>query len=180
LDRLLWGALFFSGTFIAIGSGAGPFIELVGHEYSHGVSAYTAGFHSYNETGAINESFCNLLGTAAEFWALPETASWIFANEGTVGYWLSDPNGSVSPVGTPYPDTYKGNYWLFGGDQNAIVHNNASVQDYCFYLLSDGGTGTNDNDDDYSVEPIGIEKATDIFYRALTIYLTATSEFIDS
>ena len=54
------------------------------------------------------------------------------------------------------------------------------MQDYCFYLLSEGGNGTNDNDDDYSVESIGIEKAMDVFYRALTVYLTSTSEFIDS
>ncbi len=180
-----WGLGFFSGIFTAIGGATGnniprTFIELVGHEFSHGVVHYTAGLQYTDETGALSESYCNILGTGIEFWAIPEMASWLFANLDTTKYDMSDPNSSLSPVGTHYPDTYQGNYWLFGGDQNAIVHTNCAVQDYCFYLMSDGGSGTNDNSDDYNVDAIGIDKATDIFYRALTVYLEATDQFVDS
>ena len=48
------------------------------------------------------------------------------------------------------PNTYKGDYW--GETDNPSkkndwghVHINSGVMNYWFYLLSEGGTGTNDN-----------------------------------
>ncbi|MCF8368879.1 MAG: M4 family metallopeptidase [Bacteroidales bacterium] len=182
----------FNGIATSIGSGAQPLIDLIGHEFTHGVHGYAGGKYpsgkpaasskSYdaNETGALSESYCDIMGTAAEYWAVPGTFSWLFGTTDPTKYDMSDPNGSLSPVGTHYPDTYEGNYWLFDGSWTAIVHTNAAVQDYCFYLLSDGGTGTNDYGDDYNVVGIGIDHASDIFYRALTVYMSTTAQFIDS
>ncbi len=170
----------FNGIATNIGGGAQPLIDLIGHEFTHGVTGYTVGFYPYGETGALNESYSDIMGTAAEYWAVPSMFSWLFGNTDPTKYDMSDPNGSLSPVGTHYPDTYLGNYWLFNGSLTAIVHNNAAVQDYCFYLLSDGGSGSNDNGDDYNVEGIGIENATDIFYRAATVYIPSTANFYDS
>jgi hypothetical protein len=55
-----------------------------------------------------------------------------------------------------------------------------SVQDYWYYLLSEGGPGVNDNGDSYNVEGIGMEKATDIVYRNLTLYLIPSTTFADA
>ncbi len=170
----------FSGIATNIGTGAQPLIDLIGHEFTHGVTGYTVGFYPYGETGALNESYSDIMGTAAEYWAVPGMFDWLFGTTDPTKYDMSDPNGSLSPVGTHYPDTYQGNYWLFNGSLTAIVHTNAAVQDYCFYLLSEGGSGTNDYGDTYSVDSIGIENATDIFYRAATVYIPSTANFYDS
>jgi hypothetical protein len=64
-------------------------------------------------------------------------------------------------------------------DPSYDVHINTGVQDYWYYLLCEGGSGTNDNGDAYDVVSIGMEKATDIVYRNLTLYLTGTINFVD-
>ena len=46
--------------------------------------------------------------------------------------------------------------------------------------MSEGGNGTNDNNFDYVVNGIGIEKAAQIAYNSLTNYLTPTSTYFDA
>jgi len=78
------------------------------------------------------------------------------------------------------PSTYKGEYWYEGDWDNGGVHTNSSVQNHWFYLLSEGGSGTNDHGDDYDINGIGIDKAAEIVYSNLTNYLTETSNFMDA
>ena len=79
------------------------------------------------------------------------------------------------------PDTYFGTFWApLGGPDNGGVHTNSGVQNFWFYLLSEGGSGTNDNGDSYSVTGIGTTKAAAIAYRNLTVYLTPGSPYEDA
>ena len=48
-----------------------------------------------------------------------------------------------------------------------------------FYLLVNGGNGTNDNNHNYSVSGIGFDKSMKIVYNTLTLYLTQYSDFYD-
>ena len=73
------------------------------------------------------------------------------------------------------PSTYKGTYWYSGTGDNGGVHTNSGVQNYWFYVLTNGATGTNDNGDNYKVDSLGIHKAEQIAYRNLTVYLTSSS-----
>ncbi|MEH6537375.1 MAG: M4 family metallopeptidase [Psychroserpens sp.] len=172
---------FFSGLYIAIGDGPGCgnpgyYLEHVGHEYTHGVTATTSALQGGARAGELNESFSNIMGTAIEFYADPDFATWEF--KATVPYDMSNPNGSPPPF--QKPDTYLGTYWVEVNDPGYDVHINGAVQDYWYYLLSEGDSGTNDNGDVYDVVSIGIDKATDIVYRNLTLYMTGTSNFIDA
>ncbi|NIW45715.1 MAG: hypothetical protein GWN30_13480, partial [Gammaproteobacteria bacterium] len=63
---------------------------------------------------------------------------------------------------------------------NGGVHTNSGVQNYWFYLLSEGGSGVNDNGDAYFVTGIGIEEAAQIAYRNLTVYLMPGSDYPDA
>ena len=53
------------------GSKFGPLVslDLVGHEFTHSVTQYSAGLKYVGESGAINESFSDIFGTAIEFYA---------------------------------------------------------------------------------------------------------------
>ena len=75
------------------------------------------------------------------------------------------------------PDTYKGDNWYEGTDDNGGVHTNSGPLNYAFYLMSEGGSGTNDLGNSYSVSGFGIDKSMRIVYRALSNYLTQNSEY---
>jgi PKD repeat protein len=69
---------------------------------------------------------------------------------------------------------------VFGSEDYGGVHTNMSPLCYAFYLLSEGGSGTNDNGDNYNVTAIGIDKASDIMFRLQTVYLIPTSQYHDA
>jgi bacillolysin len=75
------------------------------------------------------------------------------------------------------PDTYKGTNWYTGTGDYGGVHYNSGVQNKWFYILTTGESGTNDNGYSYSVTGIGLDKASRIAYRNLTVYLTASSNY---
>lgn len=75
------------------------------------------------------------------------------------------------------PDTYLGNYWVTGNEDYGGVHTNCGVGNYWFYLLTVGGSGTNDFGTDYSVTGISPEKSELIAYSLLTEYLTPYSDY---
>ena len=75
------------------------------------------------------------------------------------------------------PDTYEGTYWVdvngcvpnSNTNDNCGVHTNSGVQNFWFYLLCEGGSGTNDNGDAYSVTGIGLDEGGEIAYRNNTV-----------
>jgi len=168
---------FWVGLYGAFGDGDGnplTYIDVIAHEYTHGVTKTSAGLIYSYETGALNESFSDILGTAIEFYAFPDSASW------SVGILDFEFRDMENPNLYGQPDTYEGSFWYSGGADYGGVHTNSGVQNYWYYLLSEGGSGTNDNGDDFNVESIGIESATAIAYRTLTTYLTTTSVYNDA
>ena len=150
-------------------------IDIVSHELTHGVTQYTASLIYQDEYGALNESFSDIFGTSVEFYALGSGGNW-FVGEGAVRLRsMSNPNQYGDP------DTYFGNFWApLGGGDNGGVHTNSGVQNFWYYLLSEGGSGVNDNGQPYSVTGLGINQAEQIAYRNLSTYLIPTSEYYDA
>jgi len=170
-------------------------LDVAGHEYSHMVVSRNGngGLNYENESGALNESFADIFGTAIEFY-VNDNPNWtigegVLRNNVMPNYLrsMSDPNNTPTSVGAPkQPDTYKGNYWQntttnpndfndYGG-----VHINSGVGNHWFYLLSIGGMGINDLGNKYYVNPITIQKAEKIAYRALTTGLSPTATYLDA
>lgn len=143
-------------------------VDIVGHEFSHGVVAFTADLFFNGESGALNEGICDMLGKSVEYFAKPNDFSWVVGSD--AGLNIRDLS---NPKAYQNPDTYKGTNW------GTSIHTNSGPAGYWFYLLSEGGNGTNDNNDNYNVAQIGIEKAIKIAYRALSVYLTPTSDYDD-
>lgn len=82
------------------------------------------------------------------------------------------PKDSYASEG-PDPNTYHGQYWSSSGD----AHINSTVLSHWFYLLSQGGSGTNDNSNSYSVTGIGINEAEQIAWRTESHYLTSSANY---
>ncbi len=150
-------------------------LDISGHEITHGLTSFTANLDYAYESGALNEAYSDILGTAIEFYAKPSQANWLIGeNIGTPIRSMSNPNLYSQP------DTYHGTSWYSGSQDNGGVHTNSGVLNYWFYLLSVGGSGTNDIGSSFNITGISVDSAAAIAFRTLTIYLTNTSQYADA
>ena len=165
-----------SGTsFGGSSTGASPYVTLdvCGHEHTHGMIDFTSNLTYSYESGALNESFADCIGEAVEEYTLG-SADWIHRFE------ISGGNRSfISPNAMGDPDTYLGTNWYTGAADAGGVHTNSGVQNYWFYLLSVGGSGTNDNGNAFSVSGITIDKARLIAYDCM-VGLISSSQYANA
>ncbi|MES2777895.1 MAG: M4 family metallopeptidase [Bacteroidota bacterium] len=160
-------------------------LDIVGHEFTHGVVGDETGMPYYAQSGGLDESFADIFGEMTE----QRTEG---LNEGNAPWLVGEDRGGAlrsfwNPNAASHPDTYKGSYW-FNTDtcngqaavDNCGVHTNSGVQNHWFYLLAKGGSGTNDNGEPFAVTGIGNEKARAIAYQSLVAYITNTSKYIDA
>ncbi len=161
---------FWNGTQMAYGDGDGvDFVEMSGdldvvaHELSHGVTEATSNLIYQNESGALNEAFSDIMGTAAEFYN--HTGNWtigedIMPNDDGIRN-MADPEQDGQP--SHYDERYK------GASDNGGVHTNSGIANHWFYLLVNGGQNS---DSDYAsgtnVVGIGLSKAQNIAFLGFT------------
>ena len=137
-------------------------LDIVAHEFGHGVCQFTANLEDYGEADALNEGLSDIWGACVEAWATTGKQTWIIGED----------------IGTPIrilsnPSTYNDNYW----NPNADPHDNSRVLTYWFYLLAHGGSGVNSFGLHYNVTGIGMEKAAKIVFRAERIYMTSVTNY---
>lgn len=174
---------FWNGTYAAFGDGDGATYtpltstEVVAHEMTHGVTQYSAALVYSGESGALNESFSDVMGAAVRWIYSPSSASWLIGDQ------ICIPSTSATPFRSMQnPNLYQcadcyGGLWWNNGD---IVHYDSGVQNFWFYLMCNGGSGTNDLGNNYNVSSVAMLDATGIAYRDLTVYLTPNSTFADA
>ena len=189
LADAVWGIVGDIGI-MDFGSGNATFdtyvcLSLVGHEFGHGVSQYTANFYYWNHWGnlesmAICESLSDIWGACVSNYAndsFPELNKNIWLHRSDLGTNVRsfiNPNLSTPPQ----PDTYGGGaYW---SGSNGGAHHNAGIMSHWFYILCEGKSGTNGIGNAYNVTGIGISKAEKIAYRALAVYMTGHTTFADA
>jgi len=170
-------------------------LDVCGHELTHGVTEFSANLTYQDESGALNESFSDVMGETIEFYAQPDgrsaypndtpgAADWKLGEDCWLeGSCLRDMRNPASTVtmnsGYQQPSKYGGTYWQnykTDTSDNGGVHQNSGPQNFFYYLLCDGGSGTNDGLS-YSVTGIGITNARLVAYRALTVYCTTTTDY---
>ena len=158
------------------GNYSGNAIDIVGHEFTHGVLYHTAGLAPLNEPGALGESFCDIFGVMIETytrgfvdWTHGEDAGGgtrSLDNPKGDGIYFPDVN-DCSNTDIGQPDTYFGDLWHDGNCDNGGIHVNGGVQNFWFFLTATGGTGTNDIGDDYIVQGVGLDDAALITYWSM-------------
>ncbi|RIY07063.1 M4 family metallopeptidase, partial [Hymenobacter rubripertinctus] len=182
---------YWNGSVMTYGDGATTFkplaaLDVCGHEIGHAICEKTANLTYANESGAMNEGFSDIWGACVEARAVTQfglTGKSTFL----IGEEVKKAGGALRSMSNPnqygQPDTYKGTYWKATtttpnntNDQGG-VHTNSGVLNYWFYLLSQGGSGTNDIGSAYSVTGVGIDAAAKIAYRTESVYLTASSTY---
>lgn len=152
----------------------GASLDIVAHEYSHGVSGYSAGFIYRNEAGALSEAFSDIMATGVEFFfqapgSGPLKADYLHG-EDTFGPGRAGTSyGSRSlanPAAFGDPDHYSLRYT--GTSDGGGVHTNSAIPNHAFYLAIEGGTNHTSG---LSVQGVGAanrEQVEKAFFRGLT------------
>ncbi|MFC1584981.1 M4 family metallopeptidase [Fibrobacterota bacterium] len=163
-------------------------LDISAHEYGHAITDYSSNLIYSYESGALNESYSDILGTLVEFWAQPDgRSSYPYGVDGLAD-WLCGEDSWLDgealrdlrdPQKFGQPSYYLGTYWYTGSGDNGGVHYNSGVQNFAYYLLSEGGTGTNDGHA-YSITGIGYQAAGEIAMYANIYLLTSSSQYRDS
>lgn len=168
------------------GANFNPFdsLDVAGHEMSHGVTSRTAKLTYSGESGGLNEGTSDIFGTMVEYYA---------ANANDPGDYLigerlyKSGNRALRSMINPSTDGVSADCW-YAGVGSLNVHYSSGVANHFFYLLAEGttagspsktcttgntriatGTGT--------LAGIGRAKAEKIWYRALTTYMTASTNY---
>ncbi|MFJ3897366.1 MULTISPECIES: M4 family metallopeptidase [unclassified Streptomyces] len=157
-------------------------LDVAAHEMSHGVTAATAGLTYSGESGGLNEATSDIFAAAVEFHAnLPADPPDYLVGE------KIDINGNGTPLrymDKPSKDGASRDYWssTLG---SVDVHYSSGPANHLFYLLSEGSgaktvNGVSYDSPTYDGQPvtgIGIDNAQKVWYRALTTYMTSSTNY---
>ncbi|MEE1754572.1 M4 family metallopeptidase [Streptomyces sp. SP18CS02] len=157
-------------------------LDVAGHEMSHGLTSRTAGLRYSGESGGLNEATSDILGTAVEFYA-NNTAD---KGDYLIGEKI-DIRGDGSPLrymDKPSKDGSSADYWSKSVG-NLDVHHSSGVANHFFFLLAEGSGARTVNGVSYNsptsdgstVTGIGRVKAYKIWYKALSTYMTSSTNY---
>ncbi|WP_329008333.1 MULTISPECIES: M4 family metallopeptidase [unclassified Streptomyces] len=157
-------------------------LDVAGHEMSHGVTSNTAGLNYSGESGGLNEATSDIFGTGVEFYSNTATDP----GDYLIGEKI-DINGDGSPLrymDKPSKDGASKDSW-YSGIGNLDVHYSSGPANHMFYLLSEGSgtkvvngvTYNSPTADGVAVTGIGRAAALQIWYKALTTYMTSTTNY---
>ncbi len=167
MDNAYW-----NGAYMAFGNGNKAFkplagaLDVIGHELGHGVIDKTAGLVYRDQSGAMNESFADIFGAMIdrEDWQIGEDV--IKPEEfpsGTMRDMSNPHNGCISSKEDNWQPAHTSEIYT-GEEDNGGVHINSGILNFAYYKYA---TATSK------------EEAEQVYYHALTHYLTATSRFTD-
>ena len=161
-------------------------LDTCGHELTHGITSWTANLQYEGEPGALNESFSDIIGVSCEFAAQPRAADVENPAPGEADWLFDEDSGDAArslanPRLHDQPARYKGMRWVSTADTSddndyGGVHSNSGVQNFFYYLLCEGGKGSNEGIA-YDLAGIGVAKAEQVAYLALTAYCGPRTDY---
>jgi Zn-dependent metalloprotease len=168
--------------FMAFGDGSGNTVpmtalDVVAHEFTHGVTEQTAGLLSSGEAGGLSEATSDIFATMVEFAAdhPDDPADYTIREE--------LPFGPSRYLYNPSLDLVSPNCWTVDVATMG-AHNAAAIANHFFFLLAEGSGDTAYGSSPVCAGPaltgIGREAAAAIWYRALDAYFTPTTSYVNA
>ena len=195
---------FWDGSSMSFGDGDGityrPLVALdvAGHEMSHGVNSATAdlGYYDIKDSGGLNEANSDIMGSMVEFSVnnAKDPGDYLIGEE----IYISNPGDTEalrlmfrqSEDGYSYSCYPAGGFDASRTGQGDIYdpHATSGVGNRFFYLLAEGAVVPTNFakkftaaqmtcNSDTGIVGIGRAKASAIWYRALTVYFTSTTDY---
>jgi bacillolysin len=150
-------------------------LDVTGHELTHAVISFTVRLAPGNESGAINESICDIMGKSIEHWSKKGLKSWcIGADAGLNLRDMSEPHRFLQPA------AYKESaYWYKGHNHEMNDHINSGVGNRMFYLLVTGDEGQRSDGNVYNIRRLNWLDADRIIYYSFTKYMNRYADYSD-
>jgi Zn-dependent metalloprotease len=167
------------------GTQLGPLVSLdvAGHEMSHGVTSKTAALTYSGESGGLNEATSDIFGTLVEFHAgnTSDTGDYLIGEKIVRSGFGRD---ALRYMDKPSKDGSSADCWS-GSVGDLDVHYSSGVANHFAYLLAEGSGAKTVNGVSYNsptcdgstVSGIGRDKLGAIWYRALTVYMTSSTNY---
>jgi Zn-dependent metalloprotease len=132
-------------------------MDIVAHELTHGLTAFTADLAYKGQSGALNEAFSDIMAAVMD-------GNWTVGEDtGTIVRDMSNPNAKDQPQHmSQYVNT---------SEDHRGVHVNSGIPNYAAYLIATKLDQAGKN---------GKDLLGKLAYYALTKYLTSTSQFLDA
>jgi Zn-dependent metalloprotease len=164
-------------------------IDVAGHEMSHGVTSRTAKLVYSGESGGLNEATSDIFGTMVEFYAnlSNDTPDYLIGEK----LFIANGNKATSPetsatkairyMWKPSLDGKSADCWS-ASVGSLDVHYSSGVGNHLYYLLAEGSAPTNGHPasptcNGAKVTGVGRAAAEKIWYRALTVYMTSSTNY---
>ena len=175
---------FWNGQQITYGDGDGTTtfrelsagLDVTTHEFTHGVTEFTSGLVYRNESGALNESFSDMMGNSSEYFAAqsgldPSRPDWQIGEDVYLGTTkVPGFRNMADPAEDGDPDHYSELYT--GKADNGGVHSNSGILNHAYYLVVNGGKNAGERRGHDHTGPkvtgIGLADAEQIFYTGFT------------
>jgi len=162
--------------------------DVVSHEWGHGYTQHTHNLIYSYQSGALNESYSDIFGETMDLLngvdaeggsnnaqPMPNGQRWQMGEDVNA---LNQPAlGILRDMWTPTrfgdPDKVSSPSYACGSGDGGGVHTNSGVPNHAYAMLVDGKTFNGQ-----TVVGIGFTRALAIYYRAMTVYQTETSDFV--
>jgi bacillolysin len=170
-DNAGWAAAL---KFLVFGDGAILFrpmasVDVVAHEYGHGITDFQIGWGNSGDQGAFNEGLSDIWGaimqhriTGGNIWQVGEQIT------------INNPcardmqNTNLPNVLRPMANTFSsGQYNANSGNPGIDKYVRSGVLSHWAYLLANGGSGTNDVGTAYNVQGQGMDLLENLIVRAV-------------
>ncbi len=159
-------------------------LEVVAHELTHAVTNVTSDLIYFNESGALNEAFSDIIGAAVEFFFEPrgngrQMAEWLLGEDLFIDFGPAF-RSLKNPMSVGDSDHYSIRCLpsvCTESFDNGGVHINSSIANHAFYLMVEGGINRTSG---ITVNGLGrgqMDRIESIFYRAFVFYLVPSSGF---
>lgn len=162
--------------------------DVVSHEWGHAYTQFTHNLIYSYQSGALNESYSDIFGETADLLngvdaeggannsqPMPTGQRWQVGED--VQGFNQPALGILRDMWTPTrfgdPDKVSATQYACGSGDGGGVHTNSGVPNHAFAMLVDGKTFNGQ-----TVAAIGFTRALAIYYRAMTVYQTPTTDFV--
>lgn len=167
MDNAYWNgqAMYYGNGDVAFKPLAGA-IDVAGHEMTHGVVEKTANLEYKSQSGAMNESMADIFGSMIEGlnWKIGEdVVRTAYFTTGALRDMSNPHNGGNNSNDNGWQPAAMQEY-VSGSSDNGGVHINSGIPNHAYYLFATSITKA---------------KAEQVYFRALSRYLTSTSQFLD-
>jgi bacillolysin len=148
-------------------------LDIVAHEFSHGVTSSTSGLQYTGESGALNEAFSDIISAFVEHHVTPHPKNnWLLGEAVTLD---APANRDMKNPNSIDDQPAHMKQFVETQQDNGGVHINSGIINNAAYLMTMGGV----NNVSKVVVKFGIgwEKSEKLWYRANTRYFMETTDF---